>query len=126
LNPFKGGNGPPILAARIFPPPGQQERLFPSPFEFFHTFGEGRVGVMIVKGFYCPPPHPSPLPPGERGNLSNYENMSQVEKPIGLFEFSARNFNRLTIFYPSGLKKTHYSILGKGIHTGRKSNIFIT
>src|SRR4030043_1983145 len=29
---------PPILAARIFPTPGQQERVSPSRFEFFHSF----------------------------------------------------------------------------------------
>ena len=36
--PLEGANVPPILAARIFPPPGQQKGPSPSRFDFFHIF----------------------------------------------------------------------------------------
>jgi hypothetical protein len=38
--------------------------------QFFHTFGEGRVRVIMVRNiemFCFAPPHPNPLPQGERG-----------------------------------------------------------
>jgi len=38
-------------------------------FQFFHTFGEGRVGVILsqnIKFIHFLPPHPGPLPRGER------------------------------------------------------------
>ena len=44
VNPFYLTNVPPILASKFFPPPGQQDKLLPSRFEFFHGFpprGEG-------------------------------------------------------------------------------------
>jgi hypothetical protein len=38
---------PPIWAAQIFPSPGQQERLFSSRFEFFHSFSLEKGGIWI-------------------------------------------------------------------------------
>jgi hypothetical protein len=54
--------------------------VFPSP-----STGEGRVGVRILKDSKVSiflPLTPALSRHGERGNLSNSENMSQVEKPI--------------------------------------------
>ena len=46
VNPFYLTNVPPILASKFFPPPGQQDKLLPSRFEFLHSLPppRGKVG----------------------------------------------------------------------------------
>ena len=41
------GDVPPILAAQIFPAPGQQQGGYPVRFKFFHTFPPARGGDVL-------------------------------------------------------------------------------
>jgi hypothetical protein len=60
VNPFYLTNVPPILASKFFPPPGQQDKLLPSRFEFLHSFPftKGGLGGISTETNYFPP-HPA-------------------------------------------------------------------
>ena len=51
VNPFYLTNVPPILASKFLPPPGQQDKLLPSRFEFFHSFPFTKGGKLFTDKF---------------------------------------------------------------------------